>query len=309
MEKVIAIIGPTAVGKTALSFALAQHYGTDLVSGDAYQIYRHMDIGTAKPTADELARYHHYLINIAEPDEPYSAARFCDMAGRAITAVNEKGKIPILVGGTGLYVQSLLEGYDFQTARMTEADKQAAQARIAAMDEGQLKAYIQRETDWQPPDWHELLANTHRLTRLVSAIERGEGKTFVRAGKAAGLIYDAYVIGLRLPRDVLYARIEERVDAMVAAGWVGEVRHLLDMGIPTDCQAMKAIGYQELALYLQHQMPLEDAVARIKTRTRRFAKRQLTWFKRMPYIHWYDKDQYDGEAALIQAVLKDLPFA
>lgn len=309
MEKVIAIIGPTAVGKTALSFALAQHYGTDLVSGDAYQIYRHMDIGTAKPTADELARYHHYLINIAEPDEPYSAARFCDMAGRAITAVNEKGKIPILVGGTGLYVQSLLEGYDFQTARMTEADKQAAQARIAAMDEGQLKAYIQRETDWQPPDWHELLANTHRLTRLVSAIERGEGKTFVRAGKAAGLIYDAYVIGLRLPRDVLYARIEERVDAMVTAGWVGEVRHLLDMGIPTDCQAMKAIGYQELALYLQHQMPLEDAVARIKTRTRRFAKRQLTWFKRMPYIHWYDKDQYDGEAALIQAVLKDLPFA
>lgn len=309
MEKVIAIIGPTAVGKTALSFALAQHYGTDLVSGDAYQIYRYMDIGTAKPTADELARYHHYLINIAEPDEPYSAARFCDMAGRAITAVNEKGKIPILVGGTGLYVQSLLEGYDFQTARMTEADKQAAQARIAAMDEGQLKAYIQRETDWQPPDWHELLANTHRLTRLVSAIERGEGKTFVRAGKAAGLIYDAYVIGLRLPRDVLYARIEERVDAMVAAGWVGEVRHLLDMGIPTDCQAMKAIGYQELALYLQHQMPLEDAVARIKTRTRRFAKRQLTWFKRMPYIHWYDKDQYDGEAALIQAVLKDLPFA
>lgn len=114
--KVMAIIGPTAVGKTALSFALAEHYGTDLISGDAYQIYRHMDIGTAKPTADELSRYHHYLIDIAEPDEPYSAARFCDMAGKAIAEVNGKGKVPIVVGGTGLYVQSLLEGYDFQTA-------------------------------------------------------------------------------------------------------------------------------------------------------------------------------------------------
>ena len=265
-----------------------------------------MDIGTAKPTADELARYHHYLINIAEPDEPYSAARFCDMAGKAIAEVNGKGKVPIVVGGTGLYVQSLLEGYDFQTARMTEADKEAAQARIASLDEGALKDYIVRETDWQPPDWHELLSNTHRLTRLVSAIEQGEGKTFVRAGKAHGLVYDAYVIGLRLPRDVLYARIEERVDAMIAAGWVDEVQALLDRGIPTDCQAMKAIGYQELALYLQGQMPLDDAVARIKTRTRRFAKRQLTWFKRMPYIHWYDKDQYEDEAALARAVIRDI---
>lgn len=306
MEKVMAIIGPTAVGKTALSFALAEQYGTDLISGDAYQIYRHMDIGTAKPTADELARYHHYLIDIAEPDEPYSAARFCEMAGSAIAEVNGKGKVPIVVGGTGLYVQSLLEGYDFQTARMTEADKEAAQARIASLDEGALKDYIVWETDWQPPDWHELLSNTHRLTRLVSAIEQGEGKTFVRAGKAHGLVYDAYVIGLRLPRDVLYARIEERVDAMIAAGWVDEVRHLLDRGIPTDCQAMKAIGYQELALYIQGQLPLDDAVARIKTRTRRFAKRQLTWFKRMPYIHWYEKDQYEDEAALARAVIRDI---
>lgn len=306
MEKVMVIIGPTAVGKTALSFALAEHYGTDLISGDAYQIYRHMDIGTAKPTADELARYHHYLIDIAEPDEPYSAARFCDMAGKAIAEVDGKGKVPIVVGGTGLYVQSLLEGYDFGTARMTEAAKDAAQARIASLDEGGLKEYIRRNTDWEPPDWHELLANTHRLTRLVSAIENGEGKAFVRSGKAESLVYDAYVIGLRLPREILYARIEERVDAMLKDGWVEEVRRLLAMGVPEGAQAMKAIGYQELALYLQGQMPLDDAVARIKTRTRRFAKRQLTWFKRMPYIHWYEKDQYEDEAALARAVIRDI---
>ena len=306
MEKVIAIIGPTAVGKTALSFSLADHYGTDLISGDAYQIYRHMDIGTAKPTADELAQYRHYLIDIAGPDEPYSAAKFCRMAGAAITKINGEGNIPILVGGTGLYVQSLLEGYDFQASRMTAADKRQAEEKLNSLDRENLKAYIRKETDWEPPDWHELLSNTHRLTRLVSAIEQGEGRSFVRQGKAHDLVYDAYVIGLRLPREVLYDRIEKRVDIMVEAGWIDEVRHLLSIGISPDSQAMKAIGYQELSRYVTGTMTIEDAVFQIKARTRHFAKRQLTWFKRMPYIHWYDKDHYENEQALIAAVLADI---
>lgn len=306
MEKVIAIIGPTAVGKTALSFSLADHYGTDLISGDAYQIYRHMDIGTAKPTADELAQYRHYLIDIAGPDEPYSAAKFCRMAGAAITKIKGEGNIPILVGGTGLYVQSLLEGYDFQASRMTAADKRQAEEKLNSLDRENLKAYIRKETDWEPPDWHELLSNTHRLTRLVSAIEQGEGRSFVRQGKAHDLVYDAYVIGLRLPREVLYDRIEKRVDIMVEAGWIDEVRHLLSIGISPDSQAMKAIGYQELSRYVTGTMTLEDAVFQIKARTRHFAKRQLTWFKRMPYIHWYDKDHYENEQALIAAVLADI---
>ena len=306
MEKVIAIIGPTAVGKTALSFSLADHYGTDLISGDAYQIYRHMDIGTAKPTADELAQYRHYLIDIAGPDEPYSAAKFCRMAGAAITKINGEGNIPILVGGTGLYVQSLLEGDDFQASRMTAADKRQAEEKLNSLDRENLKAYIRKETDWEPPDWHELLSNTHRLTRLVSAIEQGEGRSFVRQGKAHDLVYDAYVIGLRLPREVLYDRIEKRVDIMVEAGWIDEVRHLLSIGISPDSQAMKAIGYKELSRYVTGTMTLEDAVFQIKARTRHFAKRQLTWFKRMPYIHWYDKDHYENEQALIAAVLADI---
>lgn len=308
MEKVIAIVGPTAVGKTALSFALADHYGSDLISGDAYQIYRHMDIGTAKPTADELARYRHYLIDVADPDEPYSAAKFCTMAGDAITKINGEGKIPILVGGTGLYVQSLLEGYDFQASRMAEDDKLRAQAKLEALDEEALKVYIRKETAWEPPDWHELLSNTHRLTRLVSAIEQGEGHAFVRQGKAHDLVYDAYVIGLRLPRDVLYSRIEERVDVMAEGGWIDEVRRLLELGFSPDSQAMKAIGYQELGQYVLGRMPLDEALRQIKTRTRHFAKRQLTWFKRMPYIHWYDKDHYDNEQELIAAVLEDIDF-
>lgn len=306
MEKLLAIVGPTAVGKTALSFALAKAYQTDLVSGDAYQIYRHMDIGTAKPSKDELARYRHYLIDIADPDQPYSAARFCQMASQAIRQINEAGKIPILVGGTGLYVQSLLEGYEFRSARMTQELKEKAQQRLASLDEESLKAYIREQTDWEPPDWHELLANSHRLNRLVSAIENGEGKAFVRAGKAAGLIYEAYVIGLRLPRPVLYERINQRVDLMLRAGWLEEVKQLLALGYTPDLQAMKAIGYEELAHCVKGELSVAEAAEKIKIRTRHFAKRQLTWFKRMPYIHWYDKNQFASEEALAEKVIYDI---
>lgn len=306
MDKVIAIVGPTAVGKTALSFALAKHYGTDLISGDAYQIYRHMDIGTAKPSVAELQQYRHYLIDIAEPDEAYSAAKFCAMAGDAIHQLNARGNIPIVVGGTGLYVQSLLEGYEFGAARMDEALKEKAMAKIESLAPTDLQAYIHDATDWEPADWHELLANTHRLVRLVAAIENGEGKDFVRMGKADGLVYDAYVIGLRLPRPVLYERIERRIDSMLEEGWVDEVKVLLDSGISPEAQSMKAIGYGEIAAYLRGEMTLADAATAIKTRTRRFAKRQLTWYKRMPYIHWYDKDQFATEDELAQRVIHDI---
>lgn len=303
MNKLIAIIGPTAVGKTALSFALADYFHTELVSGDAYQIYRHMNIGTAKPTAEELQRYTHHLIDIADPDEPYSAALFCKMAGQAIDGIASRGMLPILVGGTGLYVQSLLEGYRFESSGADEDARCRAKERIAALSEQELKDYIVSHTDWQPADWHELLANTNRLVRLMAAVEKGEGRQFVRAGKADGLVYDAVVIGLALPRSVLYERIEKRVDMMMKSGWPEEVRQLLEAGVSLQSQAMKAIGYEELAAYWQGNMSLEDAAASIKTRTRRFAKRQLTWYRRMPYIQWFDKEAYESDEALAQAVI------
>lgn len=308
MEQVIVIIGPTAVGKTALSFALAEHFHTDLISGDAYQIYRDMNIGTAKPTREELQRYRHYLIDIAEPGEAYSAAKFCQMANAAIHTVHQEGNIPILVGGTGLYVQSLLEGYRFDTTHVDEEARRKAKEMIQSMDAEHLQAYIAAQTDWQPADWHELLANTNRLIRLMAAICKGEGRQFVRATKADGLVYNAYVIGLSLPRDVLYARIEKRIDLMLEAGWIDEVRRLIAQGVPLDCQAMKAIGYQELAAYLQQKMPLELAVEQIKKRTRHFAKRQLTWYRRMPYIHWFEKNAYPSETALAADVIHHIPF-
>lgn len=306
MNEIIAIIGPTAVGKTALSFKLAERFQTELVSADAYQVYKGMDIGTAKATKDELATYRHHLIDIIEPNEDFSAAAFQEAARTTIEDLHERGKIPILVGGTGLYVQSLLEGYEFKAKRHSKEEQQAASSRIAALSEEELKAYITEKTGYEPPDWHELLSNSHRLVRLVGAIEKGDGVAAVMPQKAGGPLYHAFVIGLYLPRQVLYERIEKRIDAMIEAGWIDEVQQLLQDGVSPEAQAMKAIGYKELALYLDGQLSLEAASELIKKRTRHFAKRQMTWFKRMPYIRWYEKDDFVTEDELASAVIQDI---
>ena len=306
MNEIIAIIGPTAVGKTALSFKLAERFQTELVSADAYQVYKGMDIGTAKATKDELATYRHHLIDIIEPNEDFSAAAFQEAARTTIEDLHERGKIPILVGGTGLYVQSLLEGYEFKAKRHSKEERQAALSRIAALSEEELKAYITEKTGYEPPDWHELLSNSHRLVRLVGAIEKGDGAAAVMPQKAGGPLYHAFVIGLSLPRQVLYERIEKRIDAMIGAGWIDEVQQLLQDGVLPEAQAMKAIGYKELVLYLDGQLSLEAASELIKKRTRHFAKRQMTWFKRMPYIRWYEKDDFVTEDELASAVIQDI---
>lgn len=306
MNEIIAIIGPTAVGKTALSFKLAERFQTELVSADAYQVYKGMDIGTAKATKNELATYRHHLIDIIEPNEDFSAAAFQEAARTTIEDLHERGKIPILVGGTGLYVQSLLEGYEFKAKRHSREERQAALSRIAALSEEELKAYITEKTGYEPPDWHELLSNSHRLVRLVGAIEKGDGAAAVMPQKAGGPLYHAFVIGLSLPRQVLYERIEKRIDAMIEAGWIDEVQQLLQDGVSPEAQAMKAIGYKELALYLDGQLSLEAASELIKKRTRHFAKRQMTWFKRMPYIRWYEKDDFVTEDELASAVIQDI---
>lgn len=306
MNKIIAIIGPTAVGKTALSFKLAERFQTELVSADAYQVYKGMDIGTAKATKDELATYRHHLIDIIEPNEDFSAAAFQEAARTTIEDLHERGKIPILVGGTGLYVQSLLEGYEFKAKRHSKEERQAASSRIAALSEEELKAYITEKTGYEPPDWHELLSNSHRLVRLVGAIEKGEGAAAVMPQKAGGPLYHAFVIGLSLSRQVLYERIEKRIDAMIESGWIDEVQQLLQDGVLPEAQAMKAIGYKELVLYLDGQLSLEAASELIKKRTRHFAKRQMTWFKRMPYIRWYEKDDFVTEDELASAVIQDI---
>lgn len=308
MDKVVAIVGATAVGKTALSFALAEKLKAPLISGDAYQVYKHMDIGTAKPTPEELRQFRHYFINILQPEQTYSAAQFCIQAKQYIAQYNEQHAIPIVVGGTGLYIQALLEGYEFGAPQSVPAIRTQVIQRIKHSNVATLKAHIYKHTQWEPRDWHELLANKNRLIRLLEAIELGQGKEFIHASKASSPCYDAYVIGLSLPRSVLYERIEKRIDMMIQQGWIDEVRYLLQLGCDMESQAMKAIGYRELAAYIRHELSLEKAVMIIKKRTRQFAKRQITWFKRMPYIHWFAKETYGTESELIQDVMANLPW-
>lgn len=287
MERLITILGPTAVGKTELTLRLAETLSSSVISGDAYQIYRGLSIGTAKPSAEELARVPHHLIDILDPDEPYSAAVFQEQAAAIIKGCAAKGEIPILSGGTGFYVQSLLEQYDFATAEPNESLRQRLDVLVATEGEEALKAYAMslaakgritlRFTD------------KHRLYRAIELMERGDYAALTTQTKA-GLAYDGPVIGLRRPREELYARINLRVDLMVEAGLFEEVEHLLASGVSPHSQAFKGIGYKETLDYFAGKATKEEAVAAIKQNTRRFAKRQITWYKRMPYIEWIDID-------------------
>ncbi|MGN0940727.1 MAG: tRNA (adenosine(37)-N6)-dimethylallyltransferase MiaA [Selenomonadaceae bacterium] len=308
-EKLIAVIGPTAVGKTALSMELARIYDTEIISGDSMLVYRGFDIGTAKPTADERARVHHELIDILAPEEHFSVSDFQKRAGALIKSANERGKIPILAGGTGLYVKALLEGYELNEQPGDEAYRMSLEA--LAREHG--KAYV-----------HDMLAKVDATTaarlhvndfrRVVRALEvyhLGQEKISTSResdGVSSPLIYDAFVIGLRRDRVLLYERIERRVDMMMAAGLEREVRRLMRAGVRRDAPAMRGIGYREMAAYIDGEMTLDEAVSEIKKSTRHFAKRQFTWYRKMPYIHWYDVDGVDLQL-LLARVTNDLRAA
>lgn len=303
MDKLITVLGPTAVGKTALSFALAEAFQTELISGDAYQVYKYMNIGTAKPTPEELQRYPHHLINIKEPADRFTAVEFQQLAAQAVATINHAGKWPVLVGGTGLYVQSLLEGYCFGAPKVTLDIRERAAVRYAQSSKLELQAYLQAHTDFDLSHWEELLCNKHRMIRVLELIESGASNDYIKPGKV-GLSYNNIVIGLWLPRDVLYERINRRVELMMETGWVEEVEQLLRMGISVDAQAMKGIGYRDIVTMLAGGLTKAAALEKIQKETRHFAKRQLTWYKRMPYIHWIHKDEYPSEDVMAKQVIQ-----
>lgn len=298
----VAIIGPTAVGKTDLSFALAKEYKTELLSGDAYQVYRHMDIGTAKPTKEELQTYRHHLIDIREPNESFSAAAFKELAHTCIVKLNEEGKLPILVGGTGLYVQSLLEGYTFAQPQSDPKRRERIEKAYQAMTDEEradyIRPYVAEEnltTEW--------LHNRHRMIRLMENIELGTIEKKAKKEQEKDLAYHVAVIGLSLPREVLYDRINRRVDLMLEQGWIEETKALLEKGIDRNGQSMKAIGYRTIGQYLDNELTYTQMAEQIKKETRHFAKRQWTWYKRMPYVQWFEKERYHSEDELAQAVI------
>lgn len=230
-EKVIVILGATASGKSALALNLAESLNTEIISADSMSVYKNFNIGTAKPTAQELKKIRHYLIDILEPNEKFSVAEFVKRASEIITEINLRGKIPIVVGGTGLYIQALIEGYKFH-------DNSKSQEKFFS-DTGELK-------------------------------------------------YNALVIGLTANRQKLYERINERTKKMFAAGLVEEVQQLLNAGVSPNSQAMLGIGYKETVEFLNGKATLEETVSKVSQATRNFAKRQLTWYRRMNYIKFFN---------------------
>lgn len=276
--KVITILGPTASGKTALSVRLAKELGSVVISGDAFQVYRGMDIGTAKVTAEEADGVPHFLVNCLDPREPYSAARFCELAGAVIREENEKGRIPILAGGTGLYIQSLLEGYEFlPKGEGRKGIWQEFYQKHGA--EGLAEEILRRAPGAEvPPD-------PQRRIRMLEVMDAAGAPK--KAEKSGELVYDGPVIGLFMDREELYQRINLRVERMAEKGLLSEVERLLAEGVPTSAQSMQGIGYKEMVPVAEGKRSLADAVQLIQKNTRHFAKRQITWYKRMPYIRWF----------------------
>ena len=286
MTKVIGIVGPTAVGKTALSIQLAQRLNGEIISGDSMQVYRKLDIGTAKITPDEMQGVVHHLINIRDINERFSVADFQSLANQNITEIAAKNKLPIIVGGTGFYVQAVTENLSLGMDHFDEKSYQIRQKwHHIATQQG--KQYV-----WD--QLHELdpmaaqkipVQNVRRVIRALEVIEK-TGQLFSNQLEQQST-NDFYLIGLNTDRQVLYKRINKRVDQMVQEGLIEEARWLYDHdGI--DYQAGKGIGYRELFPYFAGQISLQRATDEVKLDSRHYAKRQLTWFRNKMNVHWYD---------------------
>lgn len=293
-EKVLVILGPTATGKSHCAIEIAKKYNGEIISGDSMLVYKGMDIGTAKPTAEELVLVPHHLVDILPPDASFSVVDFKQQAERLITEITARGHLPIIAGGTGLYIKALLEGYAFNEA---EEDSELRQALEREAKEQGAQPLHDRLRKLAPQEAERIHPNNVR--RVIRALESALQGESVNQYGAAEMPYNALVIGLNMDRQALYTRINKRVDLMLAAGLEAEVHGLLEQGVHPDCQSMQSIGYRQMVWYIDAGMPYDDAVEKLKQATRNFAKRQLTWYKKMPYIHWL---QLDAEPDYAQAV-------
>ena len=304
MNRLIVIIGPTAVGKTKISIDLAKKLDTQIISGDSMLVYRGMDIGTAKPDIVEREGIVHHLIDILDPQQEFNVVDFQQYAQKCITQINNDNRIPILAGGTGLYVRALLEGYQFNQAPSDEKLRQ----KLTGMAEQYGNQYVHTMLQQvQPVTAARLHPNDQR--RVIRALEVYylSGETISQDKAATNeLLYDVVVIGLTMERTSLYERINRRVDQMLEQGLVTEVSELLQQGVPPNCQAMQGIGYKEIVEYLLAGQELVTTVDRLKQATRNFAKRQLTFYRRMPYITWYNVDDFDNYNNLVETIYKQV---
>lgn len=280
---VIAIVGPTAVGKTALSIQLAKAFNGEIINGDSMQVYRELHIGTAKITAKEMEGIPHHLLDIKEPDESFSVAEYQKLVRGKIEEITLKGKLPIIVGGTGLYIQSVL--YDFRFTEQPNRDEN----RLAELEKMSPDNLFELLHSLDPEAAKEIHPNN--VQRVIRAIERveltGKQKNEIEQNQGHEEVYHHYIIGLSIDREQLYNRINQRVDIMLEKGLLEEVKTLNSKGI-RDVQSIQAIGYKEIYAYLDGHVSFEDAIEQLKQNSRRYAKRQLTYFRNKMDIHWYN---------------------
>lgn len=285
LKKIVAVAGPTASGKTALALKIAERFDGEVVSCDSMQIYRHMDVGTAKPSIEEMERIPHHMIDIAEPFENYSVADFAEQARKCIDDILSRGKLPVLAGGTGLYMDSIIENIGFADFGSDEEFRREMQM-LADREGNQAVHRLLAEKD---PDAAEKI-HPNNIRRVIRALEvcRLTGKTFTQVNMESRRqrMYHALIFAIDTDREVLYERINHRVDRMIDEGLVEEVQGLRNMGISREHTSMQAIGYKELMEFLDGNCNFDEAVEKIKQESRRYAKRQITWFKRNKDIHW-----------------------
>jgi tRNA dimethylallyltransferase len=298
-NQLIAVVGPTGIGKSRYAVLLAENFNGEIVNADSRQVYRYMDIGTAKPTVAEQATVHHHLIDIIAPDQDFSLAEYQQLANKAIVDIQSRGKLPFLVGGTGQYIKAVLEGWEIpevapDTHFRHELEKQA--------ENGQAAELYQELVRVDPAAAEKI--DPRNIRRVIRALEvtRMTGIAFSQQQKKLAPPYVTITIGLTARRTELYRRVDARVDKMIADGLTAEVRKLLDAGYNLDLPAMSSIGYRQMGSFLKGDMTLSAAVENIKVETHRFIRHQYNWFRLTDEkISWFDMTEYDIENRLIKA--------
>lgn len=284
MEKVIVVIGPTSVGKTKMGVALAKKLNGEVISGDSMQVYRQMDIGTAKVTIEEMEGVTHHCIDILDPKDQYSVHDFQQTVRKQITEITNRGHVPIIVGGTGLYIKAAL--YDYTFSEM-ENNHDEINKKYKDYTNEQLYAHLKQIDEESAKILH--FNNRRRVLRAIEIYEQtGQKKSEMINEQEHICLYDAYFVGLTLPRELLYERINLRVDLMMKNGLQGEMESLIKQGLTRENQSMKAIGYKEWFDYSEGKCDLNEVSENIKKHSRQYAKRQYTWFKNQFDVHWYD---------------------
>lgn len=288
----LVLVGPTAIGKTALSLQLAKHLNAEIISGDSMQVYRRMNIGTAKLMPEDRQGIPHHLIDICEPEHPFSVSEFQRLCTEAIHDITSRGKLPMIVGGTGLYVESVCYGFTFQEQGADETFRTQMREYAATHGNEALHAKLAAAdpvtaAKLHPNDLVRVIRalEIHHVTGRPLSAQQGQSR-----GDDKSSPYRLCIIGLTMDREKLYRRIDQRVDEMLEAGLVNEVKDLLASGVRRDAVSMRGLGYKEIAAYLAGEMDYETAVGVLKRDTRHFAKRQLSWFRHMKSLEWVDVD-------------------